>query len=93
MRFGGLLETKVKEGNAQGIVDKVFNGWSYISNYEHNRLGRIWIVQNDMVRMTPIYKMDQLLFVLILLEGTSEEFLCTFFLRIKHNGGEEESMG
>lgn len=49
-----------------------------ISNYEHHRRGRIWIVWTDNVRLTPIFKSDQLITVSVLLEGKTEEFLCTF---------------
>lgn len=43
VQFGCLLETRVKEKKANRIVSQVFNGWSFMANYEFNRLGRIWI--------------------------------------------------
>lgn len=33
MLFGCLIETRVKEKKAEGIVKEVFQGWSYMSNY------------------------------------------------------------
>lgn len=44
MSFGGLLETRVRERKAGKIVSEVFLDWDFMSNYEHNALGRIWVV-------------------------------------------------
>lgn len=59
-------------------MKSVFQGWSFISNYEHHRLGRIWIVCNDEVRSTPLYKTDQLITISVSVEGQIEELFCTF---------------
>lgn len=76
--FRGLIETRVKERKAAKIVEEVFDRWIFMSNYEHNRLGRLWIVWRSVVRMTPIYKSDQLITCLVKLPGNQEEFLCSF---------------
>lgn len=68
--FGCVLETRVKECKAQSIVSTVFPSWSFMSNYEFNRLGRIW---NDKVRLTPVFKSGQ-----ILMDGQAKEFFCSF---------------
>lgn len=72
--FGGLLETKVKEGRSERILSTVFQGWSMISNYEHNTLGRIWLVWRPDIRVTPFFKSGQLLTVSICTEGGEEFF-------------------
>lgn len=40
-QFGGLMETRVKEGKAENIVSAVFQVLSFMSIYEYNLLGRI----------------------------------------------------
>ncbi|XP_056842877.1 uncharacterized protein LOC130495492 [Raphanus sativus] len=77
-QFGCLIETRVKEKKAKEIVSSVFQGWDFMANYEHNHLGRLWVVWEQSVRMTPVYKSDQLITVSVLLPGESEEFFCSF---------------
>ncbi|KAF8092913.1 hypothetical protein N665_0396s0003, partial [Sinapis alba] len=77
-QFGCIIETRVKESRAGGIVSSVCPGWSTISNYEHNRLGRIWVLWGPKVRVTPCYKSGQLITCSILFEGSSEEVFCSF---------------
>lgn len=76
--FGCLLETRVKESKAQSIVSTIFPTWSFLSNYEYNRLGRIWVVWNDKVRLTPIFKSNQVITCSVLMEGREDEFFCSF---------------
>ena len=78
MKFGCLIETRVKENRAEMIVDSVFRNWSTISNYENHRLGRIWVVWSPEVRVTPCFKTNQVITCSVLLEGMEEEFLCSF---------------
>lgn len=61
--FGALLETRVKEGKSNRIASKVFTDWSMLSNYEYNTLGRIWLVWQPDVLVTPFFKSDQLITV------------------------------
>ena len=77
-QFGCLIETRVKEKKAKGIIEKVFPGWSYITNYEYSRLGRLWIVWSQRVRVTPCFTSAQLITCSILLEGMKEEIFCSF---------------
>lgn len=78
LQFGGLLETRVKEGRAGRIVGSVFNNWSFMSNYEHHHLGCIWVVWGPSIRMTPIFKSSQLITCSVLIDGKNEEIFCSF---------------
>lgn len=42
-----LLETKVKEHNANELVRKCFGKWSCICNYEHHYNDRIWLFYKE----------------------------------------------
>lgn len=61
LMFGCILETRVKEKKAEDMLDSVFRGWSHMMNYEYSQGGRIWLVWREGVRMTPVYKSDQLI--------------------------------
>ena len=57
-----------------------------MSNYEYNRLGRLWVLWRPEVRMTPVYKTAQLITCSVLLPGHTEEFfvlLSTLTIRWK----------
>ncbi|XP_024013050.1 uncharacterized protein LOC112087252 [Eutrema salsugineum] len=71
-------ETRVKEAKSASIFSSVFNGWSFKNNYEHHRLGRIWVVWKDMVRVTPVFKSSQMISVLVKIPSEENEFLCSF---------------
>lgn len=75
-KFGCVLETRVKESKAEKILNKVFRDWSSITNYEDSSGGRIWFLWRDSVRITPVYKTDQLVTVKVEL-GNEEGFYCT----------------
>ncbi|CAN1336775.1 hypothetical protein LINPERPRIM_LOCUS37295, partial [Linum perenne] len=38
-----VLETRVLEANAPGILNK-FGGWAHFCNYDHSNLGKIWVL-------------------------------------------------
>ncbi|XP_048604770.1 uncharacterized protein LOC125582228 [Brassica napus] len=78
LQFGALLETRVKESKSERIVSSVFKGWSFVNNYEFNRKGRIWVLWSPQMRVTPVFKSDQMITVSVLAEGETEEFLCSF---------------
>lgn len=78
LKFGCIIETRVKERRMQRIVSSAFPHWSAISNYEHHRLGRLWVVWSQEVHVTPCFKSYQLITVSVLLDGMTEEFLCSF---------------
>ena len=77
LKFGCILETKVKERKVEGILKKVFRDWSSMTNYEHSQGGRIWLVWRDTIRVTPGYKSDQMITCSVGMQG-EEEFFCTF---------------
>lgn len=77
MKFGCILETRVKEEKAGKNLKSVFGDWSSMNNYEHSNGGRIWVVWEDSVNITPVYKTDQLITCPVGLYG-EEEFFCTF---------------
>lgn len=77
MLFGCVLETRVKEKKGEKILKKVFRDWSSVTNYECSAGGRIWLLWRDSIRMTPVYKSDQLITCSVSLQG-EEEFYCTF---------------
>lgn len=77
-QFGCLIETRVKENRAKRILEKVFPSWSSITNYDHNRLGRIWVLWGPKVRVTPCFQSAQMITVSVLLEGMEEEVFCCF---------------
>lgn len=76
--FGCLIETRIKENKAGGIVENVFKDWNFMENYEFNRLGRLWIVWKQEVRMTPVFKSGQIITCSVLLPGEKDEFFCSF---------------
>lgn len=78
LTFGCLLETRVKEHRANKIISKVFHDWSSMTNYEHHRLGRIWVVWRNNVRLTPVFKSGQMITCSVLTEESPEEFLVSF---------------
>lgn len=77
LKFGCILETRVKEVKSEKILKSVFHGWSAIINYEHSQGGRIWVLWKVSVRMTPVYKTDQLITCSVGLQD-EEEFFCSF---------------
>lgn len=77
-KFGCLIEMRVKEKKAGSIISSVFHGWGFISNYEYNQLGRLWVVWDSTVRLTPMYKSSQIITCSMLMKGQSEEFICSF---------------
>lgn len=77
-QYGWLIETRVKENKIKRILEKVVPGWSYVVNYEYNRLGRLWVLWSPRVRVTPCFQSAQLVTCSILLEGFGVEFFCSF---------------
>lgn len=76
MKFGCILESRVKEGKAEKILREVFRDWSSITNYENSQGGRIWLLWRDTIRMTHVYKSDQIVTCLVEMQR-EEEFCCS----------------
>ncbi|KAF8099069.1 hypothetical protein N665_0252s0008 [Sinapis alba] len=89
MKFGCILETKVKERKADIIMKEVFREWSTMINYECSQGGRIWVLWRDSVRMTPVYKSDQLITCSVGSEE-EEEFYCSFIYASNQIEGRKE---
>ena len=77
MKFGCIIETRVKEQKSVGVLNSVFSNWSSMTNYEYSQGGRIWLVLRDTVRMTPVYKTEQMITCSVGLKE-EDEFFCTF---------------
>lgn len=78
LTFGCLIETRMQENRASRIISSVFRDWSSMSNYEFNRLGRIWVVWKNNVRVTPVFKSGQMITCSVLVEGNEDEFFVSF---------------
>ena len=68
----------MEENKASRIISKVFPDWSCMTNYEYHRLGRIWVVWKNTVRVTPVYKSGQMITCSVLTDENEEEFLVSF---------------
>ncbi|KAF8109181.1 hypothetical protein N665_0101s0011 [Sinapis alba] len=67
---------QVAKATSQGKASR--KGWEYMSNYEHNALERIWVVWKSNVRLTPVFKSDQIITMPMKLQGNEDEFFCSF---------------
>ncbi|KAG7557174.1 hypothetical protein ISN44_As11g031650 [Arabidopsis suecica] len=76
--FGCFLETRVQESNVNSIISYTLPGWSSISNYDHHRLGRIWVCWIDDVTITPVLKSSQHITCVITIVSSGMSFLCSF---------------
>ncbi|KAG5394617.1 hypothetical protein IGI04_024580, partial [Brassica rapa subsp. trilocularis] len=41
--FGCLIETRVREENSTSILNSALPNWNFLTNYDHHRLGKIWV--------------------------------------------------
>ena len=77
-QFGCLLETRVREDNSLRLSAGLFRDWSVLTNYEYNPRGRIWVLWRSNVRLSPIYKSEQMITCSVKLEEQETEFFCSF---------------
>ena len=77
MKFGCIIETRVKERKSTKVLNSVFSSWSSMTNYEHSQGRRIWLVWRESIRMSPVYKTDQMITCSVGLKE-EDEFFCTF---------------
>lgn len=47
-----LLETHVTQDKQATMVDRLFPGCNVVDNYNHARLGRVWILFDDNVTLS-----------------------------------------
>lgn len=78
LSIGCLLETKVKVENFQKVFDATFPGWSYLHNYSHHRLGRIWVCWSDDVEAVPVFTSAQMITIWLRYKSSGDTFLCSF---------------
>ncbi|XP_024016317.1 uncharacterized protein LOC112089792 [Eutrema salsugineum] len=71
-QFGALLETRVREGKAGRVAASVCRDWSVITNFEFNRLGRIWVMWSPRTRLTLFFKSGQMITVTVKLEDKDD---------------------
>lgn len=78
LSFGSLIETRVQESHSEAILGSTFPDWSYVTNYDHHRLGRIWVVWSRDVMITPLLKSSQHITSLIQVLASGMKFVCSF---------------
>ena len=74
--FGCLVETRVQEANSISILNYALPHWNFLNNYDHHRLGKIWVFWDENVSVSLVYKSAQCITVWFTSE-TGEEFLCS----------------
>ena len=55
LMFGCLLETRVQQGKFAACLEAALPGWTAMSNYEFNHLGRVWFCWADKVVVTKLH--------------------------------------
>lgn len=80
--FGCLIETRVQESKCDGIITTSLLGWKYLNNYDHHRLGKIWVVWSDNVSVTVLYKSAQVIAVWVTSQQGKNSYVPVFMLRI-----------
>lgn len=76
--FGCLLETRVQEDQHAFIMASSLQGWQALTNYDHHRLGRIWVLWTDAVVVNPIHKSAQSITCTIEIKSSGHQFICSF---------------
>ena len=57
--FIGLLETKVKKEKVHTVASRIFHGWEWQHNFNHNAKGRIWVAWKPQVYRVQILKITE----------------------------------
>lgn len=76
--FGSIIETRVKAHRFQKYILSTFPGWNSVGNYEHAKLGRIWVVWDPIVSVSVLHKSDQMITCLIKLPNVESELVVSF---------------
>ena len=71
-----LLETKVKKENIKGVADRLFRGWSWVTNVEANPDVRIW--QGKAYKIQVLSSSEQLIHCNANSQINSNSFFITF---------------
>ena len=75
--FGCLLETRVQQGKFAACLEAALPGWTAMSNYEFNHLGRVWFCWADKVVVTKLHSSAQVITCAIQIPETQEQFICS----------------
>ena len=75
--FGFLTETRVKQENHYKIMRSALPGWKSITNYDYNRLGKIWFCWKDEVVVTLLHKSAQIITCAVQNPVNGEQFICS----------------
>lgn len=78
LSLGCLLETRVQAENFPWIFQSTFPGWSSLTNYDHHRLERIWVVWSDDVEVVPVLISAQMITCWVRYRQTGDTFLASF---------------
>ena len=82
----GLLETKVKEKNADRVAKLAFPGWQWQHNFECNPRGRIWIAwRPNFYRIQVLKKTDQLMHCCATQMLSQKHFYITYVYGLNHD--------
>ena len=74
--FGCLIETRVWEENSVSILNSALPNWNFLTNYDHHRLGKIWVCWAGDVSVTLLFKSAQCVTVWVT-SDTGKQFLCS----------------
>lgn len=83
--FGCFLETRVQESNSGPVLNNVVPGWSSLTNYDHHRLGRIWVCWSADVVITPILKNSQHITCSVTIANKGITMVCSFVYASKYS--------
>ena len=75
--FGCLTETRVKQENHYKIMRYALPGWKSITNYDYNRLGKIWFCWKDEVVVMLLHKSAQIITCAVQNPVNGEQFICS----------------
>lgn len=89
--IGGILETRVEEENASGILHSTFPGWNYECNYEFAELGRIWVVWDPALSVF-IYKKSAQYILCGVFDPASASYFTVAFIYAFNTEGERRDL-
>lgn len=78
LSIGCLMETRVQEGQFKKEVEATFPGWSYIQNYDHHRLGSIWVFWSEKVEVVHVTSSAQMITCWVRLKSSGDFFLGSY---------------
>lgn len=73
--FGCLVETRVKQENHSKCMKAALPGWQSLTNYDYQRLGRIWFCWSDKVVVTRLHMSNHVITCAVQIPDTGEQFI------------------